>query len=92
MSGVFNRVRGGFNPSNAVLIGRPSKWGNPFSIGKHGTREEVVAMYEQWLLARPLLLAQARAELVGKDLVCYCKPAACHGDVLHRLANSEVAT
>jgi len=28
-----------------VYIGRPSKWGNPFVIGKDGTRKEVVAQY-----------------------------------------------
>ena len=27
-------------PLNAVYIGRGSKWGNPYVIGKHGTREE----------------------------------------------------
>jgi hypothetical protein len=27
-------------------------------------------------------------ELRGKDLVCWCAPEACHGDVLLRLANA----
>ena len=25
-----------------IYVGRPSKWGNPFRIGKDGTREEVI--------------------------------------------------
>lgn len=32
-----------------VYIGRPSKWGNPFVIGKDGTREEVIAKYAEWI-------------------------------------------
>ncbi|WNV50618.1 hypothetical protein [Pseudomonas phage Rollin] len=91
MSGVFNRHKGGFDPSNAILIGRPSKWGNPFVIGQHGTRAEVIAKYEAWLMSQPQLVAQVKTELAGKDLVCYCAPAACHGDVLHKVANSTGA-
>jgi hypothetical protein len=29
-----------------VYIGRPSKWGNPFVVGKHGQRGECIALYE----------------------------------------------
>ena len=89
MSGVFNRSKGGFDPSNAVLIGRPSKWGNPFVIGRDGDRAEVVRKYDQWLRAQPELVAAVKSELRGKDLVCYCAPAQCHGDVLHAVANAE---
>ena len=32
-----------------IYIGRPSKWGNPFSIGKDGTREEVIEKYREWI-------------------------------------------
>lgn len=69
-----------------VYIGRPSKWGNPFLIGKHGTREEVIAKYEVWLRTQPHLVA-ALPELRGKVLGCWCSPQRCHGDVLARLAN-----
>lgn len=69
-----------------VYIGRPSKWGNPFEIGRDGTREEVVAKYESWLLTQPSLLASL-SELCGEDLGCWCSPKPCHGDVLVRLAN-----
>jgi Domain of unknown function (DUF4326) len=67
-----------------VYIGRPSKWGNPFAIGKDGTREEVIAKYEQWIVSQPQLMA-ALPELRGKRLACWCAPLACHGDVLARL-------
>lgn len=72
--------------SNAVYIGRPSIWGNPFVIGKDGTRAEVVAKYEQWLLRQPDLMAKLD-RLRGRNLVCWCAPLGCHGDVLLRLAN-----
>lgn len=70
-----------------VYIGRPSKWGNPFIIGRDGTREEVIAKYEVWLKNNAELMA-ALPELKGKTLGCWCAPRACHGDVLLRLANS----
>ncbi len=76
-------------PAGAVYIGRPSKWGNPFVMGRDGTREEVVAKYREFLAARPDLAARARAELKGKDLLCFCAPKACHGDVLMEIANGE---
>lgn len=73
--------------SQSVYIGRPSKWGNPFVIGKHGSREEVVAKFEEYILGKPELLAASKEELKGKDLMCFCAPRACHGDVLVRVAN-----
>lgn len=69
-----------------VYIGRPSKWGNPFILGRDGTREQVNALYERWLMEQPELVA-ALDELRGKVLGCWCHPEACHGDVLWRLAN-----
>jgi hypothetical protein len=71
-----------------VYIGRPSKWGNAFVIGRDGTRDEVIARYEAWLLQQPELVG-ALGELAGKTLGCWCAPAACHGDVLARLANAR---
>jgi len=69
-----------------VYIGRPSKWGNPFTIGKDGTRSEVISKYETFLLNNAELLSSIK-ELKGKDLGCWCSPRACHGDILLRLAN-----
>ena len=64
-----------------VYIGRGSKWGNPFRIGVHGDREGVIRKYENYLLKSPELM-RALPELAGKVLGCWCKPRACHGDVL----------
>ena len=71
-----------------VYIGRPSKWGNPFVIGKDGDRDTVIDRYRAWILTQPHLLA-ALPELKGKVLGCYCRPKACHGDVLVQLSTER---
>jgi len=71
-----------------VYIGRPSKWGNPFSIGKDGTRLQVIIKYEEWIKTQPELLNSVK-ELKGKTLGCWCTPLACHGDILARIADEE---
>jgi hypothetical protein len=73
-------------PPGAIYIGRPSRWGNPFVVGRDGSRGEVVAKYRAYLLGNQALMV-ALPELTGKDLVCWCAPEACHGDVLVELAN-----
>jgi len=40
-----------------VYIGRPSRFGNPFVVGRDGTRDECIALYRQWLQTQPQLLA-----------------------------------
>lgn len=69
-----------------IYIGRPSKWGNPFSVG---TREERISKYEAYIMSRPDLI-QALPELVGKTLGCWCKPKACHGDILKIMVEDEL--
>lgn len=71
-----------------IYIGRPSIWGNPFKIGCDGTREEVIAKYREYVLSKPELLEQLES-LRGKTLACWCKPLACHGDVLIELLNTD---
>lgn len=70
-----------------VYIGRPSKWGNPYVIGRDGTREEVITRYKDHVLSTPALVA-ALPELKGKQLGCWCAPLPCHGDVLAQLADA----
>ena len=78
-----------------VYIGRPSKWGNPFSSAwdslaefKVASREEAIDRFTEWLLAQPELVERAKQELRGKVLGCWCSPKRCHGDVLARIANA----
>lgn len=77
-----------------VYIGRGSKWGNPFSHlentkaqFKVASRDESVEKYREWIQTQPDLLADLH-ELKGKTLCCYCKPQACHGDILAELADA----
>lgn len=72
-----------------VYIGRPSDWGNPFVIGKDGDRSDVIRKYRQWIERQPALLARIPHELRGRRIACWCKPEACHGDVLAELADAN---
>ncbi len=65
------------SPPDAVYIGRGSPWGNPFVIGRDGTRDDVCDRF-----SREILPTLDLAPLRGKHLVCWCKPARCHGDAL----------
>lgn len=62
-------------PKGSVYIGRGSPYGNPFVIGRDGDRDEVCDKFELEVLPTLDL-----TPLIGKDLVCFCKPKRCHGD------------
>lgn len=87
MPRVYNKYRDKNIPSDAIYIGRPTKWGNPFYIGRDGDRDEVCRKHRQYINEQPELIKQIKAELKGKDLVCFCKPLLCHGDILLEIAN-----
>lgn len=75
-----------------VYIGRPSKWGNPFTEKTGDSRTQVIRKYREWLMYDPDA-AELRLELhtlEGKTLGCWCKPKACHGDVIVELINNGV--
>lgn len=93
------RTRGGGMPEGAVYVGRPTRWGNPYRVGDPDpmapghtlTAETAVRMYAWYLESRDELRADARRELAGRDLACWCKPGApCHADELMRRANETV--
>ena len=88
MPKVLNKYKD-YIPPDAVYIGRPSKWGNPFIVGYDGDREEVIQRYYQWIRTQPKLFSDIAYELLGKDLVCFCAPKLCHGNVLLELANPD---
>jgi hypothetical protein len=72
-----------------VYVGRPGKWGNPYVVTRDGSREQVIEKYRALLRRRHDLVADARRELAGKVLGCWCAPLACHGDVLAAVADGE---
>ena len=68
-----------------VRIDRRTKWGNPFVLGKDGTREEVIRKYDAWMKQRIRdgdITQDEFLPLHGKRLACWCAPLDCHGDVL----------
>ncbi len=79
-----------------VYIGRPSKWGNPYTHIDKDTlaefivesREEAIKKYKEYILNKPELLS-CLDELEGKILGCWCKPQSCHGDVLLELLTNR---
>lgn len=92
MPRVLNKKRD-FIPHDAIYVGRPSKWGNPYSHLGYGlakfrveSAQKAVECYEKWLLSQPQLM-NAISELRGKDLVCWCAPGPCHATILMKLAN-----
>ena len=82
---VYN-LRNGFRP-NSIKIDRTTIWGNPFKVGKNcSTREEAIEKYREWIQTQPRLLSMLHY-LKGYELGCWCKPLACHGDVIAELAD-----
>ncbi|MCG7988400.1 MAG: DUF4326 domain-containing protein [Candidatus Thiodiazotropha weberae] len=72
-------------------IGRGSYWGNPYAIGEDGDdRAEVIRKFK-YDFDYEKFPTKERSEvfkLAGKRLGCFCKPEACHGDVLADFLNS----
>lgn len=70
------------------MIDRSTIFGNPFRLDEDGgeyTREESVEQYEEWFMDKITSddeFREAVEELRGETLGCYCKPKACHGDVI----------
>lgn len=63
-------------------IDRTTPFGNPFIIGRDGDREEVIRKFREYFYKNKELRRLVRKELRGHDLLCWCKPLACHGDVI----------
>jgi hypothetical protein len=72
-----------------VYIGRGSKWGNPFTIGIDGTRDEVIELYKKYIITQDHLMGSLH-ELSGKRLGCFCYPRKCHGDILVQLIEKQL--
>ena len=93
----LSRRKGWKMPPNTVSVARPHRWGNPHRVGMcpvcgvEHTQAEAVAELEAEFDGNPILHAQARAQLGGKNLACWCRlDEPCHADVLLRMANNDV--
>jgi hypothetical protein len=75
-------------PKDAVYVGRPTIFGNPYQIGPDGDRNTVIAKYKLFMeCCLKENLGAIIKTLKGKDLVCWCAPLPCHADILLRIAN-----
>lgn len=83
----LSRAKGWRIPENAVNVARPGKLGNPFIVGKDGTREQCAALYLR--LAQGFIgfgdrvppedqvkafraLHRALPALKGQHIACWC--------------------
>ena len=94
MSKVLNGYVAGFGEDVGIYIGRGGKGkkgsplANPYHIGRDGSRSEVIALYRVWLWDRiqnrdPKVLAELRRIYeTESDVICFCAPHPCHGDVV----------
>lgn len=95
---VYNKTKDKNIPCHAVYVGRPTQYGNPFPSVKHKrdtsgilnygmTRQRSVQLFSEYAHRRLVCEPTWLDELRGKPLICFCKPKACHGDILYFLAN-----
>ena len=96
------RVKGWRMPANAIYVGRPTKWGNPFEIGqkfggiKAVTVKGLLRVYRSYVNSRLYYSPHYLDELKGKNLACWCKVTEkglrvpCHADVLLEIANPGI--
>lgn len=85
-----------------VYIGRGSPFGNPYTHFQGATkadyivstREESIFNFKKYFLERvvndPVFRAQVLG-LKGMRLGCFCKPLACHGDVIKEWLDSQTS-
>lgn len=77
---------------SGIYIGRGSPYGNPFKIGEHGNRDEVIKRFEKYFYERLKKEKKFRTAvncLRGKHLLCYCSPLTCHGNVIADYLNAK---
>jgi len=95
----LRRTKGWRKPEGAIVVARPSIFGNPYDWRVYG-RQDAVRWYRKALIegvlqpyAQPVdiefrRMAEALETLRGHDLACWCPLAQpCHADVLLDLAN-----
>lgn len=85
----WQRIRGSGMPPDTVYVGRPGKWGNPFHISGHLSRDSAVFLFglifdqgdlsdmsSQEKISWPRGKAYPKGDidkLRGKNLACWCR-------------------
>lgn len=83
------RTAGWRMPAEAVYVGRPTRWGNPFDWQEMGALE-AVRRFRAYIQSQPALLQEATQALAGRPLACWCRlDQPCHADVLLELVNQQ---
>jgi hypothetical protein len=92
--GKAKRGLGSLFPGQAY-VGRPSALGNPFVVGRDGSRQEVIGKYRRWLWARLQEPGSAQERELGRlvaqavagelELLCWCHALPCHAEVVRGL-------
>ena len=100
----LRRTKGWRKPEGAIVVSRPSRWGNPYVAGRNvwvveamtggpvhvRDRQHAVDLYQAMVAAVPDWADTIRVALAGRDLACWCAlDLACHADVLLAIANPE---
>lgn len=84
------RTKGYTTPPNTIYVGRPTIFGNPFSL-KEYSREEAYSKYRWYVTVRMSTSPEFRKQinsLRGKNLSCFCPEGEkCHADILIELSN-----
>jgi hypothetical protein len=101
----LRRTKGWRLPEGTINVARPTRWGNPFVVGKAVTppierysvdpiyvrdAEHAIRLYGRWLSGSANRCADLVPELRGKNLACWCPlDQPCHADVLLEIANRD---
>ena len=90
----LRRIKGWRMPPNTVKVCRPTKWGNPYIVGKDGNQLSCAFKFHVLMCGRMAndenksMRDSAQKELAGKNLACWCKPGEpCHADTILAVAN-----
>lgn len=87
----IGRSNHGQNDMSNTPVGEPGWLGNPYSAEKYG-RERCIVLFRGDFYNRledDREFREAVEELRGETLGCYCKPKACHGDVIVAYLNEN---
>jgi hypothetical protein len=90
---------------DGIYIGRPSVLSNPFKITEDQTREIVIQRYGYMLINAiqkrkyPIMAELQRLESLllthpkqQMNLICYCAPKPCHGDLIKQILLNKFHT
>lgn len=85
-------LAGGIKPVETGWLGNPHPIGWCDICGVYHTRDECIEKFKEDFYKKVKYDSEFKSavlELKGKRLGCYCKPEACHGDVIKEWIDSQ---